>query len=93
MDRKNFFRLLPGLLLSKQIIKEFAQPPVIEESKGIYWLMMQMRKNATVVEYLPQNFTIKMFQDLIKEEYAKPRYSYSFEEHNGHIYQKRTLLE
>ena len=93
MDRKSFFRILPGLLLTKQIIKEFAQPPVIEGSKGIYWQMMNMQKNATVVDYAPQNFSLEMFYDIIRREAAKPRYLINYEEHNGHLYIVRRSLE
>ena len=92
MDRKSFFRVLPGLFLTRQIIKEFAQVPIIEGSKGIYWHMMNMEKNATIVDYRPQDFSIEMLHKILREEYAKPRYIISYEYHKGHIYTRRTLL-
>lgn len=57
MDRKSFFKLLPGLFAVKEIAKHLDALPIPEPvgSKGLYY---QIRQGGNIVTYNVTTFTI-----------------------------------
>ena len=74
MDRKTFFRTLPGLFAVKEVAKHLAALPVkVAEPQGYKGLYHQIRHGGTIVNYNRGNFDMTMFEKALADLYKEKR--------------------
>ena len=69
MNRRNFFKILPGLLAVKEIAKNVSAPVVVEPPvTGLY---AHMKKYGNTVTYKRGEFTTEKIREVFNELYFK----------------------
>jgi len=76
MNRRSLIKCILGLAAAPKILAELDfNPPLVavEKEVGFIGLIPTILNGGTVVEYRPGNFTLKDFNDLIRQEDMKYR--------------------